>query len=396
MERNDINADEETVFQSLMEWVNFDKDTRQGHFPNLLQLVRLGCLDKEFFEEHVKKNSMVQEGCKGSKSLNNFVQRVEAYLNSPRLQKPGFAKPRTTEDVILVIGGFSLANRNDLASIESYDMQAHKWCTSTLEDPLGPRNNLSAAVIGSKLFLIGSRKEGRTLKQGVMMDLAAGGKAKNIAPMHIARWWFCLVSFKEHLYAIGGLNNGSLKSMERYDPQQNMWELKPEMQQRRNGAGCAVVNDLIVVAGGHDGRNFLDSVEAYDTNTGTWLPLPNMTKRRWDLSCAAQKKELYVLGGDEYGCTWEIYSFSSQQWTYLGGLDLRPNYLATFILDDKLVVMDRDEETVAIYDEARKEWRKRSTKMNVKRLGHATAVVAGVNIGKEAVRAFQHPSRDSP
>ena len=121
-----------------------------------------------------------------------------------------------------------------------------------------------------------------------------------------------------------------------------------------------------------------------------------MTKRRWDLSCAAQNKELYVLGGDEYGCTWEIYSFSSQQWTYLGGLDLRPNYLATFILDDKLVVMDRDEETVAIYDEARKEWRKRSTKMNVKRLGHATAVVAGVNIGKEAVRAFQHPSRDSP
>ena len=58
------------------------------------------------------------------------------------------------------------------------------------------------------------------MKEGVMMDLAAGGKAKNIALMNIAREWFCFVSFKEHLYAIGGFNNGGyLKSMERFDPQ---------------------------------------------------------------------------------------------------------------------------------------------------------------------------------
>ena len=76
--RNDINADEETVFLSLMEWVKFDKDNRHGHLPNLLQLVRLGCLDKEFFEEHVQKNSMIQEGCKGSKGLTNLMQRVGA------------------------------------------------------------------------------------------------------------------------------------------------------------------------------------------------------------------------------------------------------------------------------------------------------------------------------
>ena len=140
--RNDINADEETVFQSLMEWVKFDKDNRHGHLPNLLQLVRMGCLDKEFFEEHVQKNSLIQEGCKGSMILCNFMHRVQAYFNSPRLEKPDFAKPRSTEDVILVIGGRS--NGNDLASIESYDLRANKWCTSNLEDPLGPRWDLSA------------------------------------------------------------------------------------------------------------------------------------------------------------------------------------------------------------------------------------------------------------
>ena len=145
------------------------------------------------------------------------------------------------------------------------------------------------------------------------------------------------------------------------------------------------------MAGGHDGRKFLDSVEAYDTSTRRWLPLPKMTKRRWDLSCAAQNKELYVLGGDS-GSTWEKYSFSSQQWTYLGELDLTPYLLATFNLDDKLVVIDGDG-YVAIYDEAKKKWRKRSTKMNVSRWNHATALVRGADLGKKALCTFQHPSR---
>ena len=57
--------------------------------------------------------------------------------------------------------------------------------------------------------------------------------------------------------------------------------------------------------------------------------------------------------------------------------------LTTFILDDKMVVMDG--ETVAIYDQAQKKWRKRQTKMNVRRWDHATALVRGVDIGKEAI-----------
>ena len=63
-----------------------------------------------------------------------------------------------------------------------------------------------------------------------------------------------------------------------------------------------------------------------------------------------------------------------------------PYNLITFILDDKLVVMD--EETVAIYDQEQKKWRKRQTNMNVRRWDHATALVRGVDIGKEAIRAY--------
>ena len=339
---------------------------------------------------------MIQEGCKGSKILCNFVHRVQAYFNSPRLEKPDFAKPRSTEDVILVIGGRS--NGNDLASIESYDLRANKWCTSNLEDPLGPRWRLSAAVIGARLFLVGGRKEGRTLKEGAMMDLAADGKAKNIAPMHIARERFCLVSCKEHLYAIGGQSNEIMsmeKSMERYDTRENQWELMPDMQQGRFRAGCAVVSHLIVVAGGYDTRRDTkrDTVEAYNTNTGTWSALPKMNKERMDLSCAVHNQELYVVGGDAGNWTWEKYNFVEKKWTILG--EFQVYQPTTFILDAKLFVIGGrfGRKTVATYDEAQKKWRRKETEMNVNRERHATALVRGVDIGKKALRTLQHPSR---
>ena len=72
LKRNDINADEKTVFLSLMNWINFDKDTRQQCLPHLLHSVRLGLVGKDYFENIVQQNSVIQEGCKDNKSLNMF------------------------------------------------------------------------------------------------------------------------------------------------------------------------------------------------------------------------------------------------------------------------------------------------------------------------------------
>ena len=105
LERNDINADEKTIFQSLMKWIYFKKDSRQGHLSKLLQFVRLGCLGKDFFKEHIQQNSMIEDGCKDNKGLDLFIQSVAAYFREPGLNQPDFAKPRLSADTILVIGG---------------------------------------------------------------------------------------------------------------------------------------------------------------------------------------------------------------------------------------------------------------------------------------------------
>ena len=78
LKRNDINADEKTVFLSLMD-PNFDKDTRQQYLPHLPNSVRLGIVGKDIFEKVVQQHPLIQEGCKGYKSLKMFLQSVGAY-----------------------------------------------------------------------------------------------------------------------------------------------------------------------------------------------------------------------------------------------------------------------------------------------------------------------------
>ena len=56
LERNDIIADEETVFQSLISWIKYEKDSRKRYLPDLLQCVRLGCVRPVFFKKLVRQN----------------------------------------------------------------------------------------------------------------------------------------------------------------------------------------------------------------------------------------------------------------------------------------------------------------------------------------------------
>ena len=44
LKRNDVNANENKVFQSLMNWINFDDDNRQVFLPKLCQAkINRGC-----------------------------------------------------------------------------------------------------------------------------------------------------------------------------------------------------------------------------------------------------------------------------------------------------------------------------------------------------------------
>lgn len=66
-------------------------------------------------------------------------------------------------------------------------------------------------------------------------------------------------------WSTGGFDDNSpLDSVERYDPDQNKWEIITTMSCPRGGVGVTALAGKIYAVGGHDGTNYLSTVEAYD------------------------------------------------------------------------------------------------------------------------------------
>ncbi len=68
------------------------------------------------------------------------------------------------------------------------------------------------------------------------------------------------------IYVIGGYSNGDgLNSLQGYVLATQKWATLPTMKEMRCWHAVCLQGDRIIVAGGHNGSEFLDTCEAFDT-----------------------------------------------------------------------------------------------------------------------------------
>lgn len=61
-----------------------------------------------------------------------------------------------------------------------------------------------------------------------------------------------------------------------YDPEEDRWTLIQPMHSKRLGVGVAVVNRLLYVIGGFDGKERLASIECYHPENNEWSLVAQM------------------------------------------------------------------------------------------------------------------------
>ena len=111
--------------------------------------------------------------------------------------------------------------------------------------------------------------------------------------------------------------------MERFDQRVGNWEYIAPMSNRRYGAGAAVLDGKIYVAGGYNG-NFLNTVEmfeftfllnlltyypfalstftfSYDPRANAWSPGPSMNNAREFHGLVSDGSRLFAIGGQGDG-----------------------------------------------------------------------------------------------
>ena len=67
--------------------------------------------------------------------------------------------------------------------------------------------------------------------------------------MHYSRSCFATAVCDGYLYALGGYGPSYLRTVERYDPSSNSWEMMPAMSTYRINFGVGVLNGCLYVVG---------------------------------------------------------------------------------------------------------------------------------------------------
>lgn len=89
------------------------------------------------------------------------------------------------------------------------------------------------------------------------------------------------------LYQVGGAVSGSfhLRTVEVYNPHTDRWSTMLSLNNPRSYFGIGVVDDQLLVVGGHDGFSTLSAVEHYSELTRMWHNASNIEMSRSGLSC---------------------------------------------------------------------------------------------------------------
>jgi len=121
------------------------------------------------------------------------------------------------------------------------------------------------------------------------------------------------------LYALGGVSsiraNDSLKTVECYDAEKNVWETVADMSTERWGGTAAVLDDKLFVMGGRNARQLnLASVEYYERASNEWKQVAPMNKGRYGHAAAVWNGRLYVMGGAGAGSSVESYDTERDEW----------------------------------------------------------------------------------
>lgn len=109
-----------------------------------------------------------------------------------------------------------------------------------------------------------------------------------VSPLNHARWGHTkAVTVGDSLYVLGGAKTLHLemsirKSIERYDPSTDTWEIVGQLPTRRTYFETAVVGKAIYIIGGKDSNNKpTNMVQIFNTESKVWTtgtPIPGVFK----------------------------------------------------------------------------------------------------------------------
>ncbi len=256
----------------------------------------------------------------GGKNANTHVNTVSVYdpgdpfdpaddvwTTAPDLPGVAVENPAVVsfDGDLYVFGGSTAPFSGAVDNAAVFDPVTSSW--STLADMPTPRGGATAQVLNGKIYAIGGLgANGASLDTVEIFDPVTGQWSTG-TDLQTRRDNPGSAVVDDMLYVFGGrtrnsdgfIENGTLNTIEIYDPVSDLWTFGTPMPTGRRTMSVGTLNNRIQVIGGEAGvgGTSFDQNEEYNPATGTWRTLPSIPTPRHGAGFGTIDDVVYVIGG---------------------------------------------------------------------------------------------------
>lgn len=372
---------EETVFESMIRWVEKCPERQKDDLPELLSHIRLSHISPEYLIDHVATHECIRTSLvcrdllddaknyhmfpKKRNELTSFELRPRKRMRlDPEYFPQGNAtasgiyavskcviysiqhlntetckweRPRTLEQfyhTYTVTSSSDMIYFSDMEGLTSHNVANSQWTFD--RKVYNSRVGAGSAVLQNKLYVCGGTDVKSCFNIVSCCDLTTK-RYEPVPPMNSVRVLPGIVVLGQHLYILGGLDSCKMsqQTVEKYDSHSKTWTVLASMHFDRYGMGCTAFNGRIYVCGGRSiaFQEVLSCAEVYDPVQNLWELISPMKTPRYNFSLASDGKKLYAIGGcleNQLLHSTEIYDPHSDVWESGPDTDPRQKYVQAF------------------------------------------------------------------
>ena len=340
-----FNSDE--VFQAVIGWIKDDLDNRKKFFQEFMKYIDFENMPPGFVKDIVLDEPLVMENLT---CLQEVVATLKKYIPStPRAsKKKSSCAERENKTSLLVIGG-----NYTKTEVNKIDLNT-KQCKKVKDLPI---DHVGGCVVSfnNSIYIAGGKNNRRVHE----MKLNENNDICELQPMNETRQYASAAILNDELYVAGGFNsnNPCLSSVEKYSFATKKWENVQNMNQPRAYHSLVSSMGYLYSIGGFNGRSDYNSVERFDPNTNLWEYVSSKQFKTSGLTAVVCENEIYAIGGFSMK---SCEKFSNGKWETIADMNIERDCAAACVINGKIYVVGGESNdawnSTEMYDPATNTW----------------------------------------
>ncbi|XP_020792821.1 kelch-like protein 38 [Boleophthalmus pectinirostris] len=344
LEEDDLCAEEEQVFETLVAWIHHDPLSRKGAISDLFKKVRLRYIHPTYLFQFIASDPLIQSSTLCTELIES-VRRLMFSVSSKYIQDTEFNKQwvahrrYTYQDRLVVVGG---RKNNEQTSREAlvFEEQTQSW-QRLAKLPIR-LYKASYVALHSVLYVIGGLTTNAKYSQvtSTVYTLSLKTNQWRLAePMLEPRFAHQTLSYLHFIFVLGGLGSDRrvTASVERFNSMFNQWESMASIPEAVLHPAVAATNQRIYMFGGEDAmQNPVRLIQVYHIARNMWSKMENRTVKNVSAPAAVIDDKIYIIGG--YTRRMIAYDTKTNCFIKCANLKERRMHHSVSVLNNKLYI----------------------------------------------------------